>query len=354
MPEALQALQDLAGSTCWIFSDGKAGNDAQTLGIVNALGLAAELKSVAPSGLHRLLSPWIGVASRERFGKDGSRFAPPWPRIAMSIGRLTTPYIRALKRRAGAATFTVILQDPKVPLSSADMFWVPEHDKLRGPNVFTTLTAPHSFSPSRIASLRRSMPQAIAALPQPRIAVLLGGSNGDYTYSPAALQRLTDRLTELGRLGAGFMVTPSRRSDPALVASAKTAVQPFPHIFWDMVGENPYPHFLACADVFLAPADSINMTGEPCATGRPVYVFHPDGGSAKFARFHRALEQYGATRRADEINSIGQWNYKALDSAPIIATYIAERMKLFSSAPANELNCVQGGISVGSANRQRD
>ena len=332
MPEA---LQELAGSSCWIFSDGKAGNDAQTLGVANALSLAVELKSVAPRGVHRLLSPWIGVASREHFGGAGSRFAPPWPRIAMSIGRLTTPYIRALKRRAGPGTFTVILQDPKVSLRTADLFWVPEHDRLRGPNVVTTLTAPHSFSPSRLAALRQSMPKAIAALPEPRVAVLLGGSNGDYTYTPAALQRLTDRLTEFGRLGAGFLVTPSRRSDPALVACAKAAVQPFPHIFWDMAGENPYPHFLACADVFLAPADSINMTGEPCATGRPVYVFHPDGGSPKFARFHRALEEYGATRRADEINSIGQWNYKALNSAPAIAAQIAERMKLHSSRAAN-------------------
>jgi len=332
MPEA---LQELAGSSCWIFSDGKAGNDAQTLGVANALSLAVELKSVAPTGGHRLLSPWIGVAPREHFGGAGSRFAPPWPRIAMSIGRLTTPYIRALKRRAGPGTFTVILQDPKVSLRTADLFWVPEHDRLRGPNVVTTLTAPHSFSPSRLAALRQSMPKAIAALPEPRVAVLLGGSNGDYTYTPAALQRLTDRLTEFGRLGAGFLVTPSRRSDPALVACAKAAVQPFPHIFWDMAGENPYPHFLACADVFLAPADSINMTGEPCATGRPVYVFHPDGGSPKFARFHRALEEYGATRRADEINSIGQWNYKALNSAPAIAAQIAERMKLHSSRAAN-------------------
>ncbi len=333
MPEA---LQELAGSTCWIFSDGKAGNDAQTLGVANALGLAVELKSVAPTGIHRFLSPWIVVASREHFGEAGSRFAPPWPQIAMSIGRLTTPYIRALKRHAGASTFTVVLQDPKVPLRTADLFWVPEHDRLRGANVVTTLTAPHSFSPNRLATLRQSMPKAIAALPRPRIAVLLGGSNGDYTYSPAALQRLTDRLTELGGLGAGFMVTPSRRSDPALVAQAKAAVQPYPHIFWDMTGENPYPHFLACADLFLAPADSINMTGEPCVTGRPVYVFHPDGGSPKFARFHKALEQYGATRRADKINSIGQWNYKALNSAPEIAAHISRRVKLHFSQEENK------------------
>ena len=38
------------------------------------------------------------------------------------------------------------------------------------------------------------------------------------------------------------------------------------------------------------------MTGEPCATGKPVYVFAPEGGSPKFTRFHEALRRHGATR----------------------------------------------------------
>ncbi len=326
----------LAGSTCWIFSDGKAGNDAQTLGIASALGVAVEIKSVNPTGVHRLLSPWIGVAPRERFAKSGSRFAPPWPEIAMSIGRLTTPYIRALKHHAGASTFTVVLQDPKVPLRTADMFWVPEHDKLRGDNVVTTLTAPHRFSPQRLGELRAAIPPSIAALPRPRVAVLLGGSNGDYRYSPQAVRRLAERIAEFGRLGAGLMITPSRRSDAPLVAGARAAAQPFPHIFLDMTGDNPYPHFLACADVFLAPADSINMTGEPCATGKPVYVFHPDGGSPKFARFHRALEQHGATRRAEAISNVENWTYALLDSAPEIAAHITRRVSLRNARRKNQ------------------
>ncbi len=203
----------LDGRTCWIISDGKAGNDVQTHGIANALGLAITVKRVTPRGLHKLLSPWIGVPSGERFGQPGSTFAPPWPDIAMSIGRLTTPYIRELKRRAGAATFTVILQNPKVPLRTADLFWVPEHDKLRGANVITSLTAPHGFSEQRLATLRQNLPAPYAALRQPRVAVMLGGSNGDYSYSPATLERLERAIKALGRAGASLLITPSRRSE---------------------------------------------------------------------------------------------------------------------------------------------
>jgi len=100
---------DLKGRSCWIFSDGKAGNDVQSLGVANALELDVTIKRVEPTGIHKLLSPWIGVAHREHFGRADSVFSRPWPDVAIAIGRLTTPYIRELKRLAGDASFTVIL-----------------------------------------------------------------------------------------------------------------------------------------------------------------------------------------------------------------------------------------------------
>jgi len=97
-------------------------------------------------------------------------------------------------------------------------------------------------------------------------------------------------------------------------------------LFWRGEGANPYPAFLAHADAFIVPADSINMTGEPCATGRPVYVFHADGGSPKFTRFHESLERRGATRPLPvSFMRIGAWHYEPLSSAPVIAREIAVR-----------------------------
>ena len=170
-----EALETAAGRRGWIISDGKAGNDVQTHGVFDALRLSYEVKPVDPRGIWAVLSPWGPVSPAERFGAPESQFHPPWPDFAISIGRLTTPYIRRLKRMAGLATYTIILQNPKVPPKTADLFWVPEHDTRRGPNVITTLTAPHSFTARRLAELRASMPPQIAALPQPRVAVLLGG-----------------------------------------------------------------------------------------------------------------------------------------------------------------------------------
>ena len=178
----------------------------------NALGLMSRSKRVEPTGIHKLLSPWIGVAHREHFGEPDSAFAPPWPDVAISIGRLTTPYIRELKRlcRQRHASPSSC-KTRKSPLSTADLFWVPEHDQLRGRNVITTLTAPHGFTAGALASFcgarcRRDY----GALRQPRVAVLLGGSNGDYTYFARALGRLARGLTAFGNNGASFLITPSR------------------------------------------------------------------------------------------------------------------------------------------------
>ncbi len=322
-----------AGRTGWVFSDGKAGNDAQSRGVSEALGLDVTLKHVAPRRLQKLLSPWGGVARSEKFGQTGSAFGPPWPQFAIAIGRLTTPYIRELKKRAGCAVYTIILQDPKVSLKTADLFWVPEHDGLRGPNVVTTLTSPHSFTYSRLTALRENMSADIAALGTPRVAVLLGGSNGDYTYSPAALERLGQALKKLAHSGASLMITPSRRTEPAIIACARAATQGCPRIFWDMTGANPYPQFLAYADAFVVPADSVNMTSEPCVTGKPVYVFYPDGGSAKFQRYHQALMSRGVTRRLPAgLSALQSWSYEPLNSAETIAAEIASRWSRFHAS----------------------
>jgi mitochondrial fission protein ELM1 len=318
----------LAGQTAWIFSDGKAGHEAQCFGVVEALGLTAEVKRVNPTGLHKWASPWGPVARREGFGSPGSHVGPPWPALAFATGRTTIPYIRALRRRAGFATYTVILMDPRTGSNSADLIWVPEHDRRRGANVVSTLTAPHRYSPQRLQALRSNLPPEIAALPRPRIACLIGGPNGDFHYSDADEARLVECLRVLAEDGLGLMITASRRTPERLVSRIREAVRNSKALLWDGSGQNPYPDFLAHADLFLITADSVSMTCEAAATGRPIYVFSPSGGSAKFKRFHEALAAYGATRPLPPPGaSIETWTYAPLHSAEVIAAEITQRWR---------------------------
>jgi uncharacterized protein len=332
------ATRPLKGGRGWLITDGKVGMTVQCRGVADALGLDYVAKVVAPRGLHRVLSPWLRPARREHLGEAASLLAPPWPEVAIATGRLSIPYIRALSRLAGRATFTVVLQDPRTGSRTADLIWVPEHDRLRGANVITTLTAPHSYSHERLAELRRTMPHEISALPSPRATVVLGGPSGAYTFTVADQRRLAGALASLAALGASFLITPSRRTPPALLQAVDEATRFRPRILWQGQGDNPYPMFLAHADLLIVTADSVNMTGEACATGRPVYVFEPTGSSAKMARFHTALRCCGATRiLPDHLTCLPKWSYDPLDSASHIAAEI-ERRWLVSRKSLHALN----------------
>jgi mitochondrial fission protein ELM1 len=316
----------LFGAKAWIISDGKAGHEALCRGVAEALGLVIEWKRVAPTGLWKTLAPWAPVAPRERFGEPGTLFAPPWPAIAFAAGRTTTPYIRALKKKAGLKTYTVVMMDPKTGAGTADLFWVPEHDKRRGPNVITTPTAPHPLSPARLAEIRSQPVAAISALKHPRVAVLVGGPNERYRYPQPVIEHLAALVRSLADLGAGLMITTSRRTPEDLIAAIETAVQGTGAIVWKGDGPNPYPQFLAHADAFLVTADSVNMAGEAAATGKPIYIFEPPGGADKFTAFHKRLRDQGVTRAApDRFETLGTWSYEPLYAADIIADEIERR-----------------------------
>lgn len=313
------------GQTAWVFSDGKAGHEAQCLGVVEALGLTAQIKPVSLTGIYKLMAPW-GPSPPGAVDAAGGSPEPQWPAFAFATGRTTIPYIRALRRRAGLLTYTVILMDPRTGSNSADLIWVPEHDGRRGPNVISTLTAPHRFSAARLRALRANTPPVIAALPAPRIGCLIGGPNGDYRYSDVDEARLVEALTALAESGAGLMITTSRRTPEQLASRLREAVAGRNAFFWDGSGQNPYPDFLAHADMFVITADSVSMTCEAASTGRPIFIFSPSGGSAKFNHFHAALNSYGATRPLPVPGQpLPSWTYAPLHSADVIAAEITKR-----------------------------
>jgi len=315
---------DLSGRPAWVLSDGRAGHLAILLGIADTLGLAAEVKPVRPSWASRLLAPWGPAEARAL----DALLSEPWPAIALGAGRQTVPMIRALKKRSDGGIFTVLCQDPRTGADSADLIWVPEHDRLRGTNVVSTLTPPHRFGRQRLAALRATTPPDIARLPLPRIALFLGGPGGGYTYPAVEIERFARCLSAAAAQGASFLITPSRRTPPDLLCAADAATSGNARILWTGLGENPYADFLAHADAFIVTADSVNMAGEASATGRPIHVFHPSGGRRKFRDYHAALEMHGATRRLSGNAALHDpWTYEPLDAATQVAAAIERRWR---------------------------
>ena len=307
--------------TAWVLTDGKAGDESPCLGLVEAMGLAPEVRRVAPRALFSGLMPHGPIDPAEAPGRAGSPIAPPFPDLLVASGRRAVPYLRAVKRASGGRTFTVFLKDPRTGPGTADLIWVPEHDRLRGRNVIATPTSPHRISPARLAAARAAPDPRVAALARPRVAVLAGGDSRHHRFAPDDVARLSGGLRALAEAGASLAVTLSRRSPPVLREALAALAVPPRHFLWDGTGENPYVSLLAGADAIVVSADSTNMVGEAAATGTPVLVFEPSGGHRKIAAFLDGLRRHGAVRPF--AGRLEAFAYQPLDTTVEIARAVA-------------------------------
>ncbi len=309
---------------CWILTDGKIGDEVQCRGLAEALHIKAELRRVAPRGIYAWAMPFGPSDPREGPQTQGSPLAPPYPDLAIAAGRRTVPYLRAVKRLSKGATFTVFLKDPYCSRKFFDFIVVPEHDRLRGDNVMTTLTPANRLSAEAFAAARRMPKARIARLPRPRVALLLGGPSTHHRYGAKEAADLAAIGGQMVREGMGLMVTPSRRTPLSVLKAIRDAV-PKNAFVWDGAGANPYLTILAHADAIIVTGDSVNMVGEAAATGKPVYVYEPAGGHRKITAYLDRLEALGAVRRWR--GKLEDWSYAPINATPIIAAEIARRYR---------------------------
>jgi mitochondrial fission protein ELM1 len=327
-----------AGTRLWVLGSGKVGHEVHCIGIARALGLEPDIRPVRPRLPFAWASPFGPVDPRDAPHRAGSAIAPPYPDIVFAAGRTTVPYLRRLKRETAGRIFTVFLQDPRTGPGTADMIWVPEHDRLRGPNVLTTLTSPHPLRPHVLAAARQAPDPRLAHLPGRRAALILGGNSAHHRFEPQDCAAIVRLALDLVASGYSLMVTPSRRTPETLVADLRSALSaagamPGKAFVWDGTGDNPYAQIIAHADALVVTADSVNMMGEAIATGRPVHVYEPTGGHPKIRSFLDRLVAAGWVRRWQ--GAVEDWTYDPVDATGIIAAEVARRYAAFrQSLPA--------------------
>ncbi|WP_439814705.1 mitochondrial fission ELM1 family protein [Zavarzinia sp. CC-PAN008] len=310
----------------WVVSDGKAGMENQCLGLAEAVGLPFVVKRIKVRAPWKWLQPTVNLGGLAGIDPAGDALAPPWPRLLIATGRPTVAPALAIKRAAGDATFAVQIQNPVAGRGRFDLIVAPRHDRLAGANVRATLGALHRVTPQRLAAEAQAFAGTFDGLPRPWTAVLVGGTNAAFRFGAGEARSVAAQLRQVE---GSLLVTPSRRTAPEAVAELQKGLIGRPHWLWDGAGPNPYFAMLGLAEAVLVTCDSVSMASEALSTGKPVHVIHLPGGSAKFARFHDALEAAGLTRRF--AGQVEHWTYPVPDDTAVIAAEVRRRLGL---APA--------------------
>ena len=288
---------------------------SQVEGLAEALGWPFESFAV------RLRRPWSWFPAHRqppgllRYGLE-DRLGPPWPDLLITCGRRSAAVSVAIRRDAEGGTFTVHVQHPRAPPRHFDLVVPPAHDGLAGPNVTTTRAALHRVTPEKLAAAAAKWESRLGGL---NVAVLLGGATRSHRFTRETVAELADGLAVLD---GPVAVTPSRRTDPEAVAAFKTRLPDA--WFWDGSGDNPYLGMLALARHIVVTEDSVSMTSEAIATGKPVYAARMAGGNRRLARFQAALREDGVLRPFE--GRVEEWRYEPLNETPRIAAEIRRRM----------------------------
>jgi len=268
----------------WVISEGLAGLRSQALGLAEAAGLSPEMRVLQPA------APWKWIGAKfwpNPLAAVAAAVAAPLPGLAIGCGGMAGAVLAALR---GPSTRVVQVQNPRMDISRFDLIVANHHDELTGPNVFVTRTALHRVTPARLAAEAGLWRDRLAPYRRPLVAVLLGGNNGRFRLDRSAGARLAaDLATMAQRDKVGVVVTPSRRTDPAVTDLIRTALAPTGGWVWDLEGDNPYFGMLALADLIVVTQDSVSMVSEAVATTAPVMVASLPGKWRRQALFMKPL-----------------------------------------------------------------
>ncbi|MBU4434806.1 MAG: mitochondrial fission ELM1 family protein [Alphaproteobacteria bacterium] len=335
----------------WAISDGRAGIEAQAIGLAEAVAREAraqgqevriEIKRVGWTGRVGRLPWWLNWLPR-RWLTPESDINAPWPDLWIAAGRATLPLSIRAKRWSGGKTFVVQIQDPRVPPHMFDLVIPPKHDRLSGDNILSITGSPHRVTSPRLVSEYEKFKDQLDDLPRPRVAVLLGGKSKAFDLPVERAAQMAHQIQiPLEQDGGSLLMTFSRRTPEPARALLTARLRHLPGLIWDGEGPNPYFAFLAAADYILVTEDSTNMATEAASTGKPVFILKMDGSSLKFRLFHEELERQGAARPYG--GAFHGWSYEPVDETGRAAREVLARMR--GETVAVEEAVVQAEIAI--------
>jgi len=279
----------------WLMMGHKAGDNNQLLALAEALGWPYEIKRLVYRRTEIVTNLFAGPTLAGLVKARSSPLAPPWPELIISAGRRNEPLVRWIQARAMA-------DEPDRPpprLVHVGRPWAlhecfdlivttPQYRLPEKPNILHNEAPMHRVRRERLEAAAAAWRPRLAHLPEPHIAVIIGGNAGPYVLDRENAALLAHHASAMAReQGGSLLVTTSARTPKkAIDAFAATLGQEggqegaqardVPHHLYRWRPDdpdNPYFAFLALADRHIVTADSMSMLIEACVTGRPVHLF---------------------------------------------------------------------------------
>jgi mitochondrial fission protein ELM1 len=275
----------MAMPVIWLIDAYRSGERGQVRALADALadalGWPCEIKQL-DYRYWAVLPHALGWTTPGGLSPDAaSKLRAPWPDLVISCGVRNEPVCRWIRQQSAGKTRYVHVGRPWGKLSGFDLVvTTPQYRVPAAANVLHNTLTLHQVTAKRLAESANRWRDRFSTLPQPHIAVIVGGNSGPFTLGRKAAERLARQASSLAREYAGSLLVTTSSRTPRVVTRVLRETIDVPHYFYEWRGrddDNPYFGILALGAQLVVTADSIAMISEACATGKPVQLFDLGG-----------------------------------------------------------------------------
>ena len=301
----------------WCLLGRKAGDNAQVRALAAELGYPTQEK-------HIVAQPWellVHLGSRASLAgiraTRSSELVPPWPDLVITAGRRNEPVAHWIRRQSAGHSRLVHIGRPWAPLDSFDLIvTTPQYFLPRRHNILHNQLPLHRLLPAELQQAGVVFGPLWQELPQPWIAVLIGGDSGRFVFTPAKARQLGLQCDQLAREHGGSLLISNSPRTPEGATDALLEKISVPHYCYRFGngGDNPYAGLLALADIFVVTGESMSMLAEASSTHKPLLIFDMGDGDAVWWRLrhnyrykplsHRFAMRFGPRRMRRDVARI--------------------------------------------------
>lgn len=258
----------------WVIPGNRPGDDAQVYALAEELGLPFETRTLRfnwrfwLSGRYQGASP-VAVDKELR----EKTIVPPWPDLIIMVGRRAVPTALWVQRQSGGRARLVFVGHPRVPPETFDLvFTTRQYRTPDGPQMRLMPVAMSRYREEPKLSERES--GWLAALPRPRLLLMLGGKTRHWAMRPHFIAAVAEKLARrAASSGGSLIVARSARTRDEVLDELERRLEGA-ECEWRVV-RSEFPRFcvlLADGDELFPTADSISMISESVITGKPVGI----------------------------------------------------------------------------------
>jgi uncharacterized protein len=318
----------------WVLTDFRIGNSVQAIAVADALGQKCEIKNIEYNFLARLPNCLLGNRLCHVKNKDILNSDHP-PKMIISSGRRCAKVAEYLKIKYPDAKLIQIMK-PNINTEIFDLIILPQHDVFAAKDeekskVVRTIGSLNNIK-ARIAKYK-DLPRKYSSMKR-FIGVLIGGNTKEYSFSKKNAEELCRAIENaVSYNDIPAFITFSRRTPDHMKKLFEKSFK-WPNIIYDPTVEtkpenNPYIGILKHAEFVIMTCDSVSMCSEVASSGKPAYIYSPNGFESKKHKYllQQLIDLEIARPFSTTTGKLETYKYKPLDEISKVAKYIKNNIK---------------------------